>query len=158
MVRKKSGGRSLIEGKVFAIPLKAGDYAFAVVCRGLDCAFFNYRALEPEVPLGLLSIPIAFRTFVASDAPKSGNWIAAGEVTLAGTFADYGRYLHKPIGSAQSYIMVNGVSTPANAENCHGLEIASTWFSFHIEERLEDLFEGRENSYLAAIRRQLAID
>ncbi len=145
------------EGDVFAIPLKPSGYPFGLVCTGKDFAFFNFRSDSASPPKELQNLPLAFRVPVAKDAPKTGGWTVIDSVGLQGDYAQPGRYLHKPVGSAQCYIYSNGKEAAASLEECDRLEVLSTWFSFHVQERLEDYFAGRENRYVLAIKRQLEL-
>jgi hypothetical protein len=144
-------------GDVYAVALKGGGFAFGVVCEGNDFAFFDHRADTPVAPENLLNCALVFRVPVAKDAPKMGKWMHVGKIPLYGEYAKPGKYLHKPIGSEQCFIYSAGNEVPARFEEAKDLEVLSTWFSFHIEERLEDFFAGRPNAYVDAIRNHLGI-
>jgi len=144
-------------GDVYAIPLKSGGYAFGMVCHKNDFAFFDFRTDSLVLPDGLLNFSLSFRVPVAKDAPASGKWNYLGHVELTGDYARPSRYLHKPIGSEQCYIYCGGVEEPATREECAGLEILSTWFSFHIEDRLDDYFSGRESKCVIAMKKYLGV-
>ncbi|MBY0574408.1 MAG: immunity 26/phosphotriesterase HocA family protein [Undibacterium sp.] len=144
-------------GYVFAIPLKSGEFTFGLVCEGKDFAFFNYRTKDSNPPNNLQDIPLAFRVDVAKDAPLVGGWEYVDCVELKGNYALPAKYLHKPIGSEQYFIYSAGNEEPATKIDCQNLEILSTWFSFHIEDRLDDFFSGRENKFVIAIKKQLGI-
>lgn len=143
-------------GDVCAIPLKSGGYAFGLCC-GSDFAFFNVRSDVPVLPDGLQDTQLAFRVPIAKDAPSTGGWQVVGHVEVRDDYAKPEKYLHKPIGSAQCYIYSAGQEEPVSDDECRDLEILSTWFSFHIEERLDDYFAGRDNKYVLAIKKQLGI-
>lgn len=150
--------RSLVPGDVYATHLNSGVYAFGLVCNRIDFAFFNFQSESPVLPDKLQDLPLAFRVAVAKDAPSIGGWKMIGSVDLKGEYAQPAKYLHKPVGSEQYYIYSAGEEAPADKEDCRGLELMSTWFSNHIEGRLEDYFAGRESKYIAAIKKQLGID
>ncbi|UGQ46081.1 Imm26 family immunity protein [Massilia endophytica] len=149
--------KNFFPGDVYAIPLRTGGFAFGLVCVGGDFSFFDFRASTPVMPEDLLDRGIAFRVPVARDAPRTGKWTVLGNVPLHGDYAKPGRYLHKPIGSEQCFLYCAGEEVPINIREIDGLEVLSTWFSFHIEERLDDYFSGRPNKYVTAIRKQLGI-
>lgn len=155
MSKKKT--KAFEVGDLYAIPLKSGGYAYGLVCVGRDFAFFNQRVNEPVMPARAQDIQLAFRVPVAKDAPATGGWLHIGQEVPEGEFAEPGKYLHKPVGSTECYIYSAGQEAPADIDTCRHLEVLSTWFSFHVEERLEDSLAGRENKYVAAIKRQLGI-
>ncbi len=156
-MNKKKSKKTFEEGDVFSIPLRPSGYGFGLVCAGKDFAFFNFRSESTTPPNGLQNLPLAFRVPVANDAPRTGGWIVIDNVELQGEYAKPGRYLHKPVGSTQCYIYSGGKEVAASLDECKGLEVLSTWFSFHVQERLEDYFAGRENKYVVAIKRQLEL-
>jgi hypothetical protein len=48
-------------------------------------------------------------------------------------------------GSNQLFICRGGKFTPASLDEAKDLELLSTWFDIHVEERLMDHFSGRPN-------------
>ena len=156
-MNSKKSKKPAAPGDVFLVPLASGAYAFGVMCEGNDFAFFDARTDDDVVPADLLSFPIAFRVPVALDSPREGRWKCIGHVALSGAYAAAAKYIHKPIGSSQCYVYLAKQEYPASENDCRNLEVLATWFSFHVEERLEDFFQGRENNYLRAIRWQLGI-
>lgn len=147
----------LTRGDVCAVPLPGGGYGIGVCC-GDDFAFMAVKVNKPIMPEKVLELNVAFRVFVALDAATSGGWQHLGRVELTGAYAHAASYLNKPVGSEQLYIYCAGERRPANQEECRGLELVATWFSFHVAERLEDFFAGRDNRYIRAMRKQLEID
>ena len=150
--------KTFLPGDVFAIPLKAGGYAFGLVCYQSEVTFFNFRSETPTLPDDLQGLPVAFRISVSKDAPAEGGWDFAGRVELRDDYAKPGRFLNKPVGSKQCYIYSAGEKVPASDEECKGLELMSSYFACHVDERLEDFFAGREYRHLAVIKQGLGID
>jgi hypothetical protein len=144
-------------GDVFAIALPSGGYAFGLVCAGLDFAFFKQRVDSPVMPKKIQDIELAFRVPVALDAPGVGKWMFVGHEAPEGDLAESAKYFHKAIGSSDCYIYSAGKEVLSDCETTKHLEVLSTWFSFHVEERLEDCLLGRENRYVLAIKQQLEI-
>lgn len=149
--------KKLAAGDVYAVPLPSGGFGFGVYC-DRDFAFMALKAEEPIIPELLLESPLAFRVYVAVDAPRSGEWRQIGRIALTGPYAQPASYLNKPVGSDQLYIFSAGERREATREECRGLELSATWFSFHVEERLDDYLAGRENRYLRAMKEQLELD
>lgn len=112
-------------------------------------AFFDFRSKnELEDVEEILRHRIAFRVPVAPDAAASGGWRLLGIAQLRGQLAERACYRHRPVGSQEAYLYKAGVSSPASPEELEGLEDLSTWFSTHVEERLEDHFAGRPNRHV----------
>jgi hypothetical protein len=103
----------------------------------------------------LQDIKLAFRVPLARDALKAGGWSVIGNVKLKGACAQLSGYAHRPVASDHFYIWSGGEQRPATAEECKGLEPAATWFSMHVQERLEDYFAGRPNIQSQAMRRRM---
>jgi len=66
-------------------------------------------------------------------------------VSLAGALAEIAAYRNQPVGSNQLFIYKGGKVTPASLDEAKDLELLSTWFDVHVEERLMDHFSGRPN-------------
>lgn len=145
-------------GTTLAIPMKLGGYCFAVVCPGPDCAFFLFRGETEVPPPDLVQKEIAFRVFVAKDAPTVGGWKNVGVATLSGRLTAYQEYLHRPVGAVEIYALCRGERRMIGAMEAASLELAATWFSPHIEERLEDCLKNRPNAYVTAMRRQAGVN
>ncbi|WP_137940504.1 hypothetical protein [Chitinivorax sp. B] len=158
-MEKRKRTKKFKEGEVYAIPLNENEdeFAFGLVCRGRDFAFFAHKSINSSIPEGLLELPFAFRVIVAEDTPKSGNWLCLGSVELTGRYAANASYIRKPIGSDQCYIYTAGEERPADIAECKGLEILGVWFSMHVRQRLLDYFAGRENDFVLAVHRQLGL-
>jgi hypothetical protein len=62
------------------------------------------------------------------------------------------KYKHRPVGSRQAFVHVEGQSVPATDAEVEGLEVLATWFSNHIEQRLEDFFAGRPNKFAQSLQ------
>lgn len=156
-MKNKSRRKNPVLGDVYAIELEEGLYAFSVVCKGGDFAFFDYKSNSPVLPEDILEIRIAFRVPIVEGEPKSAGWGVVGNVKLSGQFLCYEKYLQKPIGSKSFYVYQNGESAQANEGEEQELEVLSAWYAFHIEDRLRDYFSGSDNKYVKAIKKQLGI-
>lgn len=142
-------------GSVYSIRLKDGEYAFGQVCVGGDFAFFDLKLAEPLPQIGaIVEHAVAFRVPVAADAPVAGHWKLIGNTELHGTLASRGRYKHRPVGSSQVFLYAEGRSVPASNDEVQGLEVLATWFSCHVEQRLEDYFAGRPNKFAQSLESQ----
>ncbi|WP_226643978.1 immunity 26/phosphotriesterase HocA family protein [Microbulbifer variabilis] len=157
MSRRKKVKSQFESGTVYAIPLENG-YSFCVVCVGNEFAFFDYLSKEAVIPDNLLNLPIAFRVFVGKGEPKYEKWIALGKVELPEDYLKHSSFLHKPVGSEEYFIYSNGESLPASEDEVKGLELFGIWFGPHIKDRLEEYYEGKPSSAVAAIKKQLGIN
>lgn len=149
--------KKFVPGDVFAVPLASGGCAFAVACCRNEFAFFNIRSENPNLPDRLLDFTLAFRVPVAMDAPQAARWRNVGNIQLPDAYLRPGRYLHRPVGSDQCFIYSDGAEVPAAFEECQDLEVLATWFSVHVEERLEALFAGRESQVVTGLRKQVGM-
>lgn len=139
-------------GSVYAIRLSDGDYAFGQVCAGGDFAFFDWKAATPPPEIEtVVEHAVAFRIPVAVDAPAAGHWELIGSAVLHGALSLPGRYKHRPVGSPQVFLYTEGRSVPSSEDEVKGFEVLATWFSNHVEQRLEDHFAGRPNKYAQSL-------
>ncbi len=143
-----------IPGRVYAIPLKDGSYAFAQICEGKDFAFFDFKTFEIPSLDRIVQSKIAFRIPIGDSVPSDGHWQSLGVAPLDVKLALPERYLHRPVGSEQVYIHVAGLSTLASLEQVKDLEVLAVWFLPHVEERLEDFFAGRPNQIALNLRKK----
>lgn len=158
MVKSRKGKLALEPGSVYAVKLNDGAFAFGVLCSGNEVTFLGFKSESSAVPATLLGEAIAFRIPVAKDVLEDGGWPIVGNVELPESYRKPGRYLHKPIGFTQCFVYSDGKSVPAKAEDeLFGLEVLSTWFAFHVEERLESFFIGKKSKFDVAIRKQLGL-
>lgn len=147
-------GPMLKEGAVYALPLNDGSFAFGQVCCGGDFAVFDLKSQKPISAEEVIKSEVAFRVPVARDAAKEGGWKRIGDAPLRGKLAERAKYRHQPVGSAQVFVYSNGVSTPADPEEVQGLETLATWFSMHVEQRIQDHFAGRPNAFVESLQQQ----
>ncbi len=145
------------EGNVYSIRLNSEEFVFALVCAGKDFAFFDYKADVQEIQDGIQNLPLAFRVPVSLDGPSKAGWELIGKVTLEGVFNTINRYVHKPIGSNEAYLYQGGETTHVEPAELKDLEILSTWFPMHIEERLADYFNGIECKYVISMKKHLGL-
>lgn len=139
-------------GSVYSIKLRNGEYAFGQVCAGGDYAFFDLKLVEPSPPIEtVINSPVAFRVPVAADAAVIGGWQLIGVALPLGTLAFRGQYRHRPVGSQQVFLYTEGRSSPATEDEVKDLEVLATWFSNHVESRLEDHFAGRPNEFAQSL-------
>jgi Immunity protein 26 len=125
-------------GSVYAIRFANNSYAYGQICEGGDMAFFDIQSNQLLTPNAVAERAVVFRVFVAVDAISAGEWLFLGIAPLQEQLALKCGYRHQPVGSAQSYVYVQGmkVSVPITAEEAEPLEAFAVWFSQHIEARL----------------------
>lgn len=157
MTARKRDVDFLQVGTVFAIPMSEGCFCFAVVCPGPDCAFFLFRGQSEHPPPNLAQQSIAFRVYIAKDTPRLGKWKKVTTMDLPAALSSPNEYAHRPIGSDEVFALRQGQKRVIDATQAAGLELAATWFSPHIEQRLTDALHGRPNEFVIAMRRQHAV-
>ena len=136
-------------GNIYAIPLNDSEFSYAQVCVSGDMVFFALKSKEHPTLEEIVSSPIAFRVTVALDAAKLGKWILIGNAPLQGVAAEMGVYKLRPVGSEKIYLYKKGGAAIVSdlevisEESAKNLEVVATWFSMHVETRLEDFFDGK---------------
>jgi hypothetical protein len=136
-------------GDIYAIQLKDLHYCYAQICISGDMVFFGLKRKNHPTLEEITASPIAFRVSVALDAAKLGKWKLIGNTELVQESAKVGVYKLRPVGSEKIYLYRKSIVVPIeNLEEldetqAKNLEVVATWFSMHVEERLEDYFEGK---------------
>jgi len=105
---------------------------------------------EPEIAFFDPASPdrLLFRLWVHKSAYTSGRWQKVGEEPIPKELAvQVPRFKKDPITGELS-IYINGEETPAELKQCVNLECAAVWEPEHIEDRLRDHIENRENVWV----------
>ncbi|MFK8043604.1 hypothetical protein [Congregibacter sp.] len=108
---------------------------------------------EPEIAFFDPANPdqILFRLWVHNSAYKQGRWQKIGEESVSKELAlQVPRFKKDPITGKLS-IYVNGNETPAELRECVDLECAAAWEPEHVEARLRDHIENRENVWVKSM-------
>jgi hypothetical protein len=133
-------------GTYLQIPLQDGSFGYGRVLQNPYIAFYNYRTDKPSSDLDMIDLqPILFKQAVRFR--NENNWVDIGIkpldveltkpiVTFMQDLADFKKC---------TIFDSEGLEQNVSPEDCIGLERAEVWESFHIEQRLLDTFQGKEN-------------
>lgn len=134
-------------GAKLEVPLKNGIVVPAMMLEFPEVAFFH-----PDNPEQLL-----FRLWVHKSAWTQGRWKKAGQSSVPRELeSKVPRFKQDPIsGVLTTYL--DGVESPASAQECADLERAAVWEPNHVEDRLEDFFSGRPNKWAESLALRLEV-
>lgn len=139
-------------GDVVEIPL-AGAFAYGWALQDPLVAFFDLRAPAPLPPAQAVQAPVAFKVWVMHSAVTSGRWKVVGRVAPTEDDLVSPWFFKRDLISKKLARYRGGVTCPASAQECQGLENAAVWSAEHVESRLEDHFAGRPNRFVEAFAR-----
>lgn len=142
-------------GTYIQIPLKDGTYAYGRVLSNPYVAFYNLRTEKPSSDLDALDAsPILFNQAVR--LLNFRRWKNIGQRELYGEMSKPVVRFMQDIADFRKCTIFDsaGAQRGATPEECVGLERAAVWELKHIEDRLLDTFEGRDNVFevLARVR------
>ncbi|MFH5230226.1 immunity 26/phosphotriesterase HocA family protein [Antrihabitans spumae] len=149
-------------GRVVRIDLDDRRCAYGRQLTGVSVEFYN-RVGTPGEPVDLLELvdtPIAFTVWVMDRAfRRGGRWELLDTVPLTQNEQSHThRYTKQdPINKAISIYWSDPTSgahgeTPATIEECLGLERVAVWDPEHVEDRLRDHFDRRQNKWVESLR------
>lgn len=138
-------------GWVIEIPIKGEYYCYAQMLPGGFLDFFDYRSFGKRIEnLNILKeVPILFTTAVFRDVTASGEWPKIGKIDFREgrfplkDFYIYHDYIDDPEFQFELYHPDTGAITRSTKEECRGLESASVWEKWAIEDRLDDYYNNR---------------
>ncbi len=94
---------------------------------------------------------LLFRLWVHKSAYNSGHWRKVGNSELSPDLAtEIPRFNQDPINGSLS-IHQNGRERPATEVECQELERAAVWEASHVEERITDHMQGKENVWVKSL-------
>ena len=89
-----------------------------------------------------------FRLWVHKSAYTQGRWQKVGEGSISEELlTQVPRFKKDPITGKLS-IYINGIETTAEPTECLNMECAAVWDPEHVEDRLRDHIEKRENVWV----------
>ena len=106
-----------------------------------EMAFFDPKS--PGQPL--------FRLWVHKSAYSEGRWPKCGSSPIPASLQNDVPRFRKDALSGRLFLHINGVEQSASLRECKNLECAAVWDPQHVEDRLRDLREGRENPWAASL-------
>lgn len=107
----------------------------------------------PEIAFFDPSCPdrVLFRLWVHKSAYTTGRWLIVDQRPITDELStQVPRFKKDPISGKLS-IYLNERETPATQEECLKLESAAVWDPEHVEDRLRDHCENRENVWVKSL-------
>ena len=137
-------------GSILEIKLEDKFYTYAQILDG-GTAFFDYKTSTPLKDLSILNnVSILFIVTVYKDVITHGIWMKVGKIPIREELKILPlKFIHHKDENPEFelYNPNTGEIIPSTKEACKGLEVSAVHEAHHIEERLNDHFEGRVNAY-----------
>ncbi|MEO1081754.1 MAG: hypothetical protein AAFY29_19505 [Pseudomonadota bacterium] len=125
------------KGDILEIGLPHGGTSICQMLDQPEIAFFS-----PNDPSQVL-----FRLWVHKSTYCTGRWKKVGKSDIPPELAvDVPRFKQDPLDGSLS-IYLSGEERPATEEECLGLERAAVWEANHVEDRIADHVQGKENKW-----------
>ncbi|WP_439628422.1 Imm26 family immunity protein [Shinella sp.] len=144
-------------GTFMRIPLGDGTFGYG---RALQYPYVAFYDLRSDAPLSdtksVGARPVLFRLSVRLLGGHD-RWPALGKAKLEGEVAEPVTFFTQDDDNIQKCTIYDtaGLYRAAAPEECVGLERSAVWDPHHVEERLLDHFEGRENETEKSFRVRL---
>lgn len=139
-------------GDVVQIPLANGEFAFGLVLTPPLMAFFA-KSSNGELSVNdIINSPIQFSIWVADSAITSKRWKVIGNSALDTRFDIHPWFFKQDSISGELSLYRGGVELAATYEECIGLERAAVWSAEHVESRLSDELNGKQNKWTESMR------
>ncbi len=91
---------------------------------------------------------VIFRLWVHQSAYTKGRWLKVGRNLILKELEEQVPRFKKDVISGKLSIYINGQESPAALQDCLNLECAAVWEPEHVEDRLRDYCEGKENIWV----------
>ncbi|MDZ4784932.1 MAG: Imm26 family immunity protein [bacterium] len=134
-------------GTYLLIPLSDGSFGYGRVLKNPYIAFYNYQTDRPTSDLDLIDLhPILFKQAVRFH--KENKWINIGINPLNEELAKPVVRFMQDLADFRKCIIFDseGLEQHVSPEDCIGVERAEVWESYHLEQRLLDTFQGKQNA------------
>ncbi|MBN2423417.1 MAG: immunity 26/phosphotriesterase HocA family protein [Calditrichaceae bacterium] len=139
-------------GSIVKIDLGNDEHSYARVLDKACYAFYDIKAREEIKNLNeIISKPILFIVSAYDDIITRGRWVKIGVVPLEDKLKQLPMQFIKDAINPDEFSIYNpntGEIFPAKKEECISLECAAVWEAEHVEERLKDHFQGKQNRWL----------
>jgi hypothetical protein len=149
MVRQR-----LTKGSILEIKVENGKYCYAQILEKSGFAFFDYHSENKLKDFSVLeNAPILFIISVYNDVVTKGHWLIVGKIPIRhDLMLEPMKFIQDALNLSkfQLYNPNTGEISPATKDECKGLECASVWEAFSVEERLNDHYAGRLNKHRQA--------
>jgi hypothetical protein len=138
-------------GSVLKVVINSGLHSYIRVLDKASVAIYDILTKEEMTVDEIISKKVIFIVAVYNDVITSGKWIKVGSKALEEDLLDLPMKFIQDAQYDSVYSLYNpntGVITPAQKEECIGLERAAVWAAHHLEDRISDHFEGRECKWI----------
>ncbi|AFD06632.1 immunity 26/phosphotriesterase HocA family protein [Solitalea canadensis] len=137
-------------GSIVKIELNNGYHTYGRVLSDASFAIYDCRTnIEIQDPEIIVQKPILFIVAVYDSAVKNGRWLKVFNLPLEKELERLPfKYIQDKLDPNKFQIYDNGNIRPASKEECVGLERAAVWEPEHVEERIIDYYEGRNNKWV----------
>lgn len=148
------------EGSIVRIPIDDSGFGIGLVLREPLIAFYDHKYEFGDLfeVNEIIRMPIAFIIMVMNYAITDGIWPVIAKTKVPDIlkypprFCKYDKLISKYYIYHEIPQLAPIYERPASREECRSLEVAAVWEPEHVEERLRDKFEGRENVWLQELR------
>jgi hypothetical protein len=142
-------------GAVVKIPLSDGTHSYGLILDKASIAVFEIKTLS-DLELGdIIKGNILFIVAVHKSAITSGRWTKIGKTVLDNRFKILPlKFIQDSLNLdvLEIYNPNTGEIYRSTKEACVNLECAAVWEAEHIESRIEDHFNGRENVWIKQLQ------
>lgn len=137
-----------IPGAIAKVQIDGEYHTYARVLNS-GVAFYDCRTRIDMLDLNeIISLPILFSAMVNDNGIKKGKWPIIGIIPLEEKLQN-DKYYDTEIMSPEIFrIHENGYFRVATKDECAGLDVAGVWDPIHIEQRLQDYYQGIENLFV----------
>jgi len=137
---------------ILEVEINNGEYfVYAQILNEADYAFFDYKSDEKLTDLKILNgKEILFIVAVYDDVVTKGHWMKVGKLPLRNELKIKPMKFIQDAQNPEVFEFYNpntGEITPAIKADCKGLECATVWEAIHVEERIQDHYNGKENKW-----------
>lgn len=140
-----------IPGSILEIQLEDQSFSYAQVLK-MGVAFFDLNVKDPLTDLNvILEKPVLFIIEIYDQIITKGRWKIVGVMPIRPDFINPPlKFIQDQldIDKFELYDPISGDIYPATREECIGLERAAVWEAEHVEERLIDHYNNRENKWV----------
>lgn len=143
-------------GSILEININNQYNVYAQILTEADYAFFDYKSQNNLSDFSVLeTAPILFIVAVYDDVVTKGHWLKVGKLALRKELkVKPMKFIQDSLNPDQFelYDPNNGETIPATKDQCIGLEPAAVWEANHVEDRIRDHYEGKENVWVNQLK------
>jgi hypothetical protein len=144
-------------GAIIRISLGNGDFAFGQILDKANFAFFalKTKSEDPDINI-IVSRPILFIVAVYDRAVTSGRWKKIGKLAIDESLLKLpNKFIQDShTGKFEIYDANTGETRSSTRDEVQDLECAAVWEPEHVESRLRDHYDGKENVWVNQLKLQ----